>query len=45
MSSEEDLRISYYSALLAKPIKSNDGDQFTELYDQICPLTTEQEVF
>ena len=44
MSSENELQISYYSAILAKALKENDGDQFTELYDQICKRATAQEV-
>nr|CAB3267362.1 titin homolog [Phallusia mammillata] len=43
MSSGEDIRVSYYSAVLAKAICLKDGDLFTDLYDQIVRLVTKEQ--
>ena len=44
MSCEEDIQISYYSAILAKALNDGDGDLFIELYDMICDKTTPEQV-
>ena len=44
MSSGEDVEVSYYSSVLAKAIKQEDGDAFTELYDEIITRVTEDKV-
>jgi len=44
MSSGDNLEVAYCSALLAKAIKQEDGDRFTELYDQILKVLSADQV-
>jgi len=44
MSWKENRQFFYFSTILAKALQECDGDRFTELYDLICPRTSNEEV-